>query len=119
MIFPADPAHLPRHPSQLYEAMVEGVVLFFVLRWFERRAERGGWYRSGLVAGMFLCGYGVFRFLLEFTRQPDSQLGTVLGPFSMGQLLCAGMVLGGGAVLWLRRRQAGESAREPTPDLAT
>ncbi|HTY06864.1 MAG TPA: prolipoprotein diacylglyceryl transferase [Gemmatimonadales bacterium] len=118
MIFPADPAHLPRHPSQLYEAVVEGVLLFLLLRWFERRAERGGWYRPGLVAGMFLCGYGVFRFLLEFTRQPDSQLGTVLGPFSMGQLLCAGMVLAGGTVLWLRSRRAGEAAREPTPALA-
>jgi len=119
MIFPADPAHLPRHPSQLYEAVVEGVVLFLALRAFEQRAERGGWYRSGLVAGVFLCGYGVLRFLLEFTRGPDAQLGLVLGTFSMGQLLCAGMVLVGGVVLLLRNRRGGEKAREPAPELLT
>jgi phosphatidylglycerol:prolipoprotein diacylglycerol transferase len=119
MIFPADPAHLPRHPSQLYEAVVEGVVLFLVLRAFERRAELGGWYRSGLVAGVFLCGYGAFRFLLEFTREPDVQLGLVLGPFSMGQLLCVGMILAGGAVLLLRSRRGEEVAREPAPNLLT
>ncbi|HEY2065799.1 MAG TPA: prolipoprotein diacylglyceryl transferase family protein, partial [Gemmatimonadaceae bacterium] len=53
----------------------------------------GGWYRPGLLAATFLTGYGVVRFLLEFTRQPDTQLGLVLGPFSMGQLLSASMIL--------------------------
>jgi len=108
MIFPADPTHLPRHPSQLYEALVEGLLLFLALRAFERRALAGGWYRSGLVAGGFLCGYGALRFLLEFTRQPDAQLGTVLGPFSMGQVLCAGMIVAGAALLRVRVRGAPE-----------
>lgn len=98
MVFPADPLQLPRHPSQLYEAVCEGIVLFLVLRTLERRALRGGWYRPGLLAGAFLVGYGVLRFLIEFTRQPDVQLGFVLGPFSMGQLLCALMIVAGVAV---------------------
>ncbi|MGI8400998.1 MAG: prolipoprotein diacylglyceryl transferase, partial [Gemmatimonadaceae bacterium] len=81
MVFPTDPLGLPRHPSQLYEAVAEGIVLFFVLRFLERRAVARGWYRPGLLAGAFLVGYGVIRFALEFTRQPDAQLGLVLGPF--------------------------------------
>ena len=99
MVFPTDPARVPRHPSQLYEAVCEGIVLFLVLRFLERAALRGGWYRPGLLAGAFLIGYGVLRFLIEFTRQPDVQLGFVLGPFSMGQVLCTLMVIAGVIVL--------------------
>jgi phosphatidylglycerol:prolipoprotein diacylglycerol transferase len=95
MVFPADPQHLPRHPSQLYEAIAEGIVLFVVLWTLERRSVARGWYRPGILAAAFLLGYGVLRFLLEFTRQPDPQLGLVLGPFSMGQLLCVAMVVAG------------------------
>jgi phosphatidylglycerol:prolipoprotein diacylglycerol transferase len=98
MIFPSDPLHVPRHPSQLYEAVGEGLVLFLLLRTLERRAVAGGWYRPGLLGAAFLIGYGVVRSLLEFTRQPDTQLGFVLGPFSMGQLLSATMIVVG---LWL------------------
>lgn len=99
MVFPADPLHLPRHPSQLYEAVGEGLVLFLLLRVLERRSVAGGWYRPRLLAGVFLAGYGVVRFLLEFTRQPDAQLGLVLGPFSMGQLLSASMIVLGLALI--------------------
>jgi phosphatidylglycerol---prolipoprotein diacylglyceryl transferase len=95
MVFPADPQQLPRHPSQLYEAIAEGIVLFLVLRTLERRSVARGWYRPGMLAAAFLLGYGMLRFLLEFTRQPDAQLGLVLGPFSMGQLLCVAMVVAG------------------------
>lgn len=95
MVFPADPLHVPRHPSQLYEALAEGVLLGLIIWMLARWSRARGWYRSGLLAGAFLVGYGVFRFLLEFTRQPDAQLGLVFGPFSMGQLLSIGMpVLG-------------------------
>ena len=93
MVFPADPLQVPRHPSQLYEAMGEGVLLFLVLHWIERSTVRGGSYRPGLLTSAFLIGYGVIRFLLEFTRQPDVQLGLVLGPFSMGQVLSASMIV--------------------------
>jgi len=99
MVFPTDPARLPRHPSQLYEAVSEGILLFLVLWLLERAALRGGWYRPGLLSGAFLIGYGVLRFLIEFTRQPDVQLGFVLGPFSMGQVLCTLMVIAGVIVL--------------------
>lgn len=95
MVFPADPQQLPRHPSQLYEAIAEGIVLFLVLWTLERRSVARGWYRPGMLAAAFLLGYGALRFLLEFTRQPDAQLGLVLGPFSMGQLLCVAMVVAG------------------------
>jgi phosphatidylglycerol:prolipoprotein diacylglycerol transferase len=106
MVFPNDPLQVPRHPSQLYEAACEGILLFLLLSVLERRAVAGGWYRPGLLAGAFLIGYGVLRFLIEFTRMPDVQLGFILGPFSMGQLLCAAMIVVGALVLALvyRRR---------------
>ena len=107
MVFPSDPLHVPRHPSQLYEAIGEGIVLFIALRALERRAVAHGWYRPGLLAAAFLIGYGVLRFLLEFARQPDAQLGLVLGPFSMGQLLSATMIaVGLGLVVLLVWRGA-------------
>lgn len=107
MVFPSDPLQVPRHPSQLYEALAEGILLFLLLRALERRAVAAGWYRPGLLAATFLVGYGVVRVLLEFTRQPDTQLGLVLGPFSMGQLLSATMILLGlGLMVFLRSRGA-------------
>ncbi|HEY2379162.1 MAG TPA: prolipoprotein diacylglyceryl transferase [Gemmatimonadaceae bacterium] len=99
MIFPTDPLHVPRHPSQLYEGLAEGVLLAGILWVLDRRATAGGWNRPGLVTGSFLVGYGMLRFLLEFTRQPDVQLGFVLGPFSMGQILSAIMIALGVALL--------------------
>lgn len=101
MVFPADPERLLRHPSQLYEAFFEGIVLF-VLLWFLRRRSPF----EGFLAGMYLVGYGVVRFFIEFFREPDSQLGFVLGPFSMGQILCFIMILGGIGI-WLARRTKG------------
>jgi len=101
MIFPSDPLHVPRHPSQLYEAFAEGVFLSLMLWTMNRREARLHGTRAGLLTGMFLLGYAVLRFLLEFTREPDAQLGLVLGPFSMGQLLSLLMLLVGAIVLWL------------------
>lgn len=106
MIFPDDPLHLPRHPSQLYEAIGEGVLLALGLWLLDRQSHRGHWYRPGLLTGSFLVGYAIVRFLFEFTRQPDVQLGFVLGPFSMGQLLSALMFTAGAAFLmWLYVRE--------------
>jgi phosphatidylglycerol:prolipoprotein diacylglycerol transferase len=105
MVFPSDPLHVPRHPSQLYEALGEGIILFLLIRALERRAVARGWYRPGLLAAAFLIGYGVVRVLLEFTRQPDTQLGLVLGPFSVGQLLSISMIASGlGLFVLLFRR---------------
>jgi len=110
MIFPTDPLRTPRHPSQLYEAICEGLILFLVLMWLERRAVRGGWYRQGLLAGGFLVGYGFLRYLIEFTRQPDAQLGFVAGPFSMGQILSSLMiVIGLFVIAGVYRRQSPEA----------
>ena len=101
MIFP-NGGLLPRHPSQLYEFFLEGVVLFAVLWTMKDRVRR-----SGVLLSLFIMLYGVIRFLVEFFREPDSQLGFVLGHFTMGQVLSTCTVLGG-AVLFLARQ------REPT-----
>ena len=90
MVFPGG-GPMPRHPSQLYEAFLEGLVLFVLLAVLARRA--GLYRRPGLLTGVFLTGYGLARFLVEFVREPDAQLGLVLGPFSMGQVLSAPLVL--------------------------
>src|SRR3982074_399949 len=70
MIFPSDPQHVPRHPSPLYEAFAEGVLLSAVLWWIDGAARGRGYSRPGLITGMFLVGYAVIRFSLEFTRAP-------------------------------------------------
>jgi phosphatidylglycerol:prolipoprotein diacylglycerol transferase len=114
MIFPTDPLRLPRHPSQLYEGICEGILLFLILSALERRAVRRGWYYPGLLAGGFLLGYGIFRFLIEFTRQPDQQLGFILGPFSMGQVLSSLMIIAGVVVLAMTsRRRSGRASPGP------
>ena len=85
---------LPRHPSQVYQFLLEGLLLFLIL-WFYARRPR----RMGQVSGLFLLGYGVFRFIAEFFREPDAHLGLLALGMSMGQWLCVPMVLAG-AVLW-------------------
>ncbi len=99
MIFPTDPEKLPRHPSQLYQGLTEGILLFLFLWGLEKYTIKIGKYRTGLVGASFLIGYGVLRFITEFAREPDKQLGFVLGPLSMGQILCAIMVVAGIGVL--------------------
>ncbi len=86
MIFPQGGA-IPRHPSQLYEAFFEGLLLFVIL-WFYKDKKK----RNGDVFAMFLILYGLFRTFCEFFRLPDTQLGYVLGPLSMGQVLSLIMV---------------------------
>lgn len=87
MVFPGAGSE-PRHPSQLYQFALEGVVLFALLWWFSRQPRP-----AGSVSGLFLVGYGSLRFLTEFTREPDAHLGLLLGGLSMGQLLSLPMVL--------------------------
>lgn len=106
MIFPTDPLHVPRHPSQLYEALGEGLILGLLLWLSDRAARKRGVYRPGLDTALFLIGYGVIRFFIEFTRQPDAQLGLVLGPFSMGQLLCVMIIIAGAALFAITRSRA-------------
>jgi phosphatidylglycerol:prolipoprotein diacylglycerol transferase len=102
-----------RHPSQLYEALLEGVLIGVILWTVYWSANRGlpdtehRAPRTGLIAALFLLLYAVARFLVEFTRQPDAQLGFVVGPFSMGQILSVGVIVGGGLIYyWPRRASA-------------
>ncbi len=87
----------PRHPSQLYEAALEGIVLFFILRALTRSDK----VHTGTISGIFLIGYGLFRALVEFVREPDEQIGLIAGFMSMGQILCLPMILCGAALVYL------------------
>jgi phosphatidylglycerol:prolipoprotein diacylglycerol transferase len=97
MVFPHG-GPIPRHPSQLYEAALEGVVLFIVLAVLVRS---GALKRPGLVTGAFAVGYGVAHIFCEFFREPDVQLGFLWGGLTMGMLLCIPLILAGIAVLIL------------------
>ncbi|MFP5307655.1 MAG: prolipoprotein diacylglyceryl transferase [Gammaproteobacteria bacterium] len=106
MVFPhAGPE--PRHPSMLYEAFLEGLVLFAVLWWFGRRPRP---YMA--VSGLFLLGYGVFRTLVEFVRLPDAHIGYLWGSgwVTMGMVLSAPMALAGAAMMILAYRQSARSS---------
>ena len=94
-----------RHPSQLYEAGLEGLALFVILRWATHHA--GKLQQPGFVTGLFLVGYGFSRFLLEFVREPDAHMPEALRGFvTMGMLLSVPMILVGGWLIWRARRQA-------------
>ncbi len=102
MVFPgAGPD--PRHPSQLYEALLEGAVIFIVLVLLARKRRPPGTY-----VGVFLLLYGVFRFAIEFVREPDAQLGTILGALTMGQMLSLPMIGVGAWLVWKVTRTADE-----------
>jgi len=98
MYFPMDPLLRLRHPSQLYEAFFEGIVLFVIL-WSIRKKSRF----DGFLLCLYLIGYGAVRFCIEFFREPDPQLGLVMGMFSMGQVLCLAMIIFGGAVMIIKK----------------
>jgi len=98
MVFPQSGSAIARHPSQLYQFALEGVLLF-VLLWLYARRPRA----LGQVSGAFLVGYGALRFVAEFFREPDRFLGPLALGMSMGQWLCVPMVLAG-ALIWLRAR---------------
>ena len=98
MYFPLAPGSGRRHPSQLYEAFFEGIVLFVVLWTVKKRVTTQG----GMLA-LYLMGYGLVRFFIEYARQPDAQLGFVFLSFSMGQLLCMAMILAGGTLFVVLR----------------
>jgi phosphatidylglycerol:prolipoprotein diacylglycerol transferase len=102
---------LPRHPSQLYEAFLEGVVLL-ALTQLAARGERTP-DRRGRISGVFLTGYALARFLVEFAREPDAQLGYLVGGLTMGQLLCIPMFLLGVALLARSTRAPAAGASAP------
>ncbi len=99
---------LPRHPSQLYELFLEGIVLFIILNLFIRKPRP-----MGSVSGLFLIGYGCFRFIVEFFRQPDAQLGLLTGGLSMGQILSLPMIIAGVIMMiWAYRRRPQQQLHE-------
>jgi len=90
----------PRHPSQLYEAFFEGIILFLILLfYFSKKPKK---YIIGTISGLFLIFYSIFRFLIEYLREPDYHLGLIFYYFSMGQLLCIPFLLAG---LWIVARK--------------
>lgn len=100
MVFPQIDG-VVRHPSQLYQFALEGVALFVVLWLYSARPRP-----AGAVSGLFLLGYGSFRFIAEFAREPDNYLGLLSLGLSMGQWLSLPMMLAGGALLvWALRRK--------------
>ena len=88
----------PRHPSQLYEAFFEGIILFVILFfYFTNNIKR---YSVGLISAYFLILYSIFRFLIEYLREPDSHMGLFLNYFSMGQILCTPIFVAGIIILF-------------------
>jgi phosphatidylglycerol:prolipoprotein diacylglycerol transferase len=106
MVFPQTQDGIARHPSQLYEMGLEGFALFALVWWFASKPRA-----MGQVSAVFLMGYGTFRFLVEFTREPDAFLGLLTGGLSMGQLLSLPMIIAGVLIFVL---SAKKSNRAPT-----
>jgi phosphatidylglycerol:prolipoprotein diacylglycerol transferase len=108
MVFPTGGPQ-PRHPSQLYQFALEGVALFVIL-WFYSRKPRP----TMAVSGMFAVCYGIFRFIVEFVRVPDAQLGYLAwGWLTMGQVLCVPMILAGlGLIAYAYQRQTVQGAAQ-------
>ena len=90
--------NLPRHPSQLYEAILEGLVLFLILFYLKTKSSN----KPGLISGLFLITYSIFRFFVEFYRMPDEQLGYILLNLSMGQVISLIFMLSGVVLFYLK-----------------
>jgi len=107
MVFPQSGSDLPRHPSQLYQFALEGLLLFVLLWWYASKPRH-----TGQVSGAFLVGYGVFRFIAEYFREPDSFLGLRALGLSQGQWLSLPMIaIGAGMWWWASRAQSRPQSR--------
>lgn len=111
MVFPNPRAGgVPRHPTQLYESLLEGVALFIIV-WVYSRHPRP----TMAVSGVFLAGYGVFRFIIEFVRVPDEHIGYLAFDWvTMGQVLSTPMIVAGIVLVWLAYRRAAADSTPPT-----
>ncbi|MGB9152191.1 MAG: prolipoprotein diacylglyceryl transferase [Alphaproteobacteria bacterium] len=108
IVFPRG-GDLPRHPSQIYEALAEGLLLLIIMFLLSR--QPGIRARAGILSGVFLTLYGIMRFSIEFFREPDAQLGFLFAGATMGQLLCVPMIVAGVSILvWACRRKTDERA---------
>jgi phosphatidylglycerol:prolipoprotein diacylglycerol transferase len=106
MVFPQSGTEIARHPSQLYQFGLEGMLLFALLWWYASKPRK-----QGAVAGMFLLGYGIFRFIAEYFREPDSFLGLLALNMSMGQWLCVPMIVLG-ALFWVMAKKDAFRSRD-------
>jgi phosphatidylglycerol:prolipoprotein diacylglycerol transferase len=104
MVFPGG-GPLPRHPSQLYESFLEGLVLFLVLWILKEKQRPPSSWPSGSMIALFLVLYGVFRFGVEFFREPDTHLGLIALGMTMGQLLSSLMIVAGIVIFLVRKKQ--------------
>lgn len=100
MYFPLDYSNRLRHPSQLYEALFEGIFLFLIL-WFLRRKKRF----DGFFLSVYIIGYGTVRFFIEFVREPDSHIGFYVSFLTLGQILCLCMILAGASLYYITQRR--------------
>jgi phosphatidylglycerol:prolipoprotein diacylglycerol transferase len=107
MVFPSVD-DLPRHPSQLYQFALEGVLLFVLLWWYSKKPRA-----AGAVSALFLLGYGVARFVVEYSREPDSFLGILALGFTMGQWLSLPMIVAGAWLLWWSGRRSADAVEAP------
>lgn len=107
MVFPSVD-DLPRHPSQLYQFALEGVLLFALLWWYSKKPRA-----AGAVSALFLIGYGVARFVVEYSREPDSFLGILALGFTMGQWLSLPMIVAGAWLLWWSGRRSADAVEAP------
>jgi phosphatidylglycerol:prolipoprotein diacylglycerol transferase len=103
MVFPTG-GPIARHPSQLYEAVLEGLVLFAIIYLVNKKRRP-----EGVIGGLFLFGYGFFRFIVEYFREPDAHIGLYGDFISQGQILSLPMILAGlGLIIWAYKRQPKE-----------
>ncbi|MGA2025783.1 MAG: prolipoprotein diacylglyceryl transferase [Syntrophobacteraceae bacterium] len=100
MIFPAG-GPIPRHPTQLYESFAEGLLLFIIM-WSLRKKP----FKDGMMVGFFLIFYGILRFIIEFFKEPDPQIGFLLTYFTMGQVLCIAQIAAGIVLIFYLNRKA-------------
>lgn len=104
MYFPSDPLQVKRHPSQLYEAIGEGIILFLVLRMLKQVKH----WHDGAIAAFYMTGYGLIRFVLEYFREPDAELGFIF-KLTMGQWLCVSMMFAGGIFFFMTKYGAAKA----------
>ena len=103
MYFPNAGDQSLRHPSQLYEALFEGIILYYVINFFKKHKE------LGFNSGAYVVGYGFFRFFIEYFRQPDAHLGFILFNLSMGQILCIVMMLCGFYIWYIGNKKTAKA----------
>ena len=105
--FPTDPLNC-RYPSQLFEAAFEGLILFLILYFYAKKLFKKTPTQNGVITSLFLIFYGIFRFIIEFFREPDQQIGYILNIFTQGQILCIPAIVAG-TILYFASKKSSSS----------